>query len=109
VALAALWPWVQVKAANYLRDRDEASLIAAATATLRDIIDKPDTSEPHRARLRAKLEEVQILQVDRKLERLKALKVLTVADMRQEKHRRQKPGRTLADATSPQVDESVSD
>ncbi|MCI0616779.1 hypothetical protein L0244_27690 [bacterium] len=81
VFLGALWLWLQVKFANYLRDREARSIINDTRKTLENALSNPNTSDAHRARIRRALEKLDLVTIDRHMERIKSLKVITEEDV----------------------------
>jgi hypothetical protein len=77
VFLGGLWLWLQVKIANYLRDREVQALINNAKRTLEEALNNPKTSEPHRARIRRQLEKLEQVSIERQMERIKAFRIVT--------------------------------
>jgi hypothetical protein len=77
VFLGGLWLWVQVKIANYMRDRDVRLELSKAQKTFEGALNNPKTSESHKARIRKQLEKLEQLSVDRHMERIKSLNIVT--------------------------------
>ena len=80
VFLSAAWLWLQVRIANFVRDREAESIIASAKRTLEEALRNPNTSEAHRAVVREKLEQLELVAVSRQMERISALKVIPDPD-----------------------------
>lgn len=77
VFLSGLWLWIQFKVTNYLRDREVQSLIDEAQRTLEGALNNQKTSDGHKAKIRRQLERLEQLRVDRQMERIKSVTIVT--------------------------------
>lgn len=81
IILGGLWIWTQVKIVNYFRDREFKRVIDQTRKTLEEALANPNTSEEHKKDIRKKLEEFDLLNVDRTMKKLKMLEVATASDV----------------------------
>ncbi|MCP4676993.1 MAG: hypothetical protein GY854_16035 [Deltaproteobacteria bacterium] len=81
IFLGAGWLWLQVKVANYLRDREVQTVIASAKKTLEAALANPLTSNKHRKKIQEELEKLELMAVRRHLERFRSLRIITSADI----------------------------
>ena len=85
VLVTAIWLWLQVMILNLLHDREVMSLTASAKETLIEALNNPNTSEAHRTLIQKQLEELELLSINRKMERIKTLAIVQEADFRKQK------------------------
>jgi hypothetical protein len=88
ILLTALWVGLQVKATNYIRDKEFNKLVEAARRDIEESIKDPNISEEHRAKLRKDLEMFNSMNIERIKSKIKALKVSTTEDFKD----KSKPG-----------------
>ena len=81
VFFSGIWIWVNVKVANYLRDREVKSLLGAARVTLENALNNDQTTQAHRNKLRKQLEELELIAVGRHMERIQAISIVTEKDI----------------------------
>ena len=82
ILVTGLWAWMQVKVANYVRDKTVDKLIQTAKAKLEDSIASQHISEEYRSNLRRQLEELDSIKIDRIKSKIKALNIITGDDIR---------------------------
>lgn len=82
ILVTAFWVWLQVKVANYVRDKEVEQLIQGAKAELEESIANPHISEEHRSYLRKQLEDLDSININRIKSKIKALNVITGDDVR---------------------------
>jgi hypothetical protein len=80
IFLGGVWLWLQLRIANYLQDREALAIIDSAKVTLEQALKNTNTSEDHRAKLRTQLETLELIAVERQMDRIKALHVVTEKD-----------------------------
>lgn len=81
VSLSAIWIWLQVSVANYVRDREVRTILNKAKADLVKALNNSNTSAEHRARIMNKLENLELVEVDRHMQKIKSLKFITSDDL----------------------------
>jgi hypothetical protein len=77
IFFSRVWLWLQVYIVNYLQDREAKSVIDSAKRTLEEALKNSNTSEGHRKKIRQQLETLELVAVDRQMERIKALRITT--------------------------------
>jgi hypothetical protein len=92
IVLSAVWIWVQVQIANRFRDKEVHQLFERARGTLQEALENPNTSPEHRQTLQKQLEELEMLNVKRVMDRIKSLKVITSDDVPKESSRNLRAG-----------------
>lgn len=80
VFLGALWLWLQVRLLNMIRDREVNNAIEEMRRTIDKALNNSKTSEKHRIEIRRRLEELELVAVNRSMEKIKALKVISEED-----------------------------
>lgn len=80
ILLSAVWFWVQVTIRNYIRDKQVKNLTAEAKDTLEEALRSKDTSAEHKKVLRNKLEQLEIVNVDRLLSRVENIALVTIPE-----------------------------
>ena len=81
VFLGVLWLWAQVRILNMLREREERKAIDNAKKTIQQALQNSDTSEKHRKEIRGKLEELELVAVNRQLDKVKHLEIIAEEDL----------------------------
>ncbi len=81
ILLTAIWVWVQVSLTNYLRDKQVKLLIENARNHLENALENNNTSEVHKDKLRSELEQLELITVERVMEQVKSLGVVTTVDI----------------------------
>lgn len=76
VLLSVIWIWAQRQIASHFREREVGELFQRAKATLEAALNNPNTTPEHRKRLQTQLEELEMLDVGRVVERIKSLRML---------------------------------
>jgi hypothetical protein len=82
VFVGVAWLWIRVQIANYVQWKTMQSLAKGAKATLLEAIANPNTSDEHKKKLRARLEEVELILSDHQLKRIRDFTVVTAQDVR---------------------------
>lgn len=80
VLLSAVWMWVQVQIANFLKDNEFRAVMKAAKNELEEALDNRNTTEEHKKEIRERLEALEKISVDRVFARLKNIKIATEHD-----------------------------
>lgn len=76
VLLSAIWLWTQRQIASHFREREVSDLFQRAKNTLEAALRNPNTTPEHRTRLQKQLEELEMLDVGRVVDRIKSLRML---------------------------------
>ncbi|MBJ7297642.1 MAG: hypothetical protein JHC73_15290 [Dolichospermum sp.] len=84
ILITALWVWLQVTAANHVRDMQVDALVKTAKVKLEESIANPHISEEHRSYLRKQLEQIDSMNIDRIKSKIEAFKVITSEDIKGE-------------------------
>ncbi len=83
VILGGGWLWIQVEVANYVLDRKVRLLVNRTRTQLQEALDDTLTSQKHRAAIRRKLEELELIMADRELRRIKSLTPFSAESLRE--------------------------
>ena len=81
ILLTAVYVWLQVKIANYVQEKEVASLIETGKQKLQTAMANPNTSDEHKSRLQSELEQLEVLEVERVMARVKSINVITAKDV----------------------------
>jgi len=73
IFLSAMWLWAQRQIILYLRDREFRTATRRLIESLEQALDNTRTSPEHRDELRRRLEQVQLVTADKRLEEIRAL------------------------------------
>lgn len=76
VGLSGIWLWLQGKVVNRVRDREARGIIEDAKLELEAALLNPNTSDEHKDLIRKKLEEFELVNIDRVMKKLQSLEHL---------------------------------
>jgi hypothetical protein len=77
ILLTLLWGLVQIRFVNYVNDREVERLVKVAKIKLEKSIANPNISEEHREYLQKRLQEFDLISIDRIKSRIQAIAVYT--------------------------------
>lgn len=73
VAISAGWIWLRHKIERHYREKELKVLISQSKQTLQEALANPNTSENHRRELRKQLEQLELIDINIALNRVKSL------------------------------------
>lgn len=73
IAITVAYTWIRKYVDDYLDERRIKRFISEAKVTLREALENPNTSEAHRRKLRAQLEELELLLVRASIEKVRVV------------------------------------
>jgi hypothetical protein len=73
VTLTGVWIWVQGQVSGWAENRKQRNVVKEARATLEGALSNPATSTEHREKVRAELEALEMIEVSRRMSRVKDL------------------------------------
>jgi len=71
IGISVIYSWVRKAVDDYLEARKVKRFVTEAQQTLKEALENTNTSEPHRKRVRAQLEEREMLLVTTSIQRVK--------------------------------------
>lgn len=76
VGISVLYVWIRKALDEYLGARKIERFVRDAKATLQEGLNNPNTSEAHRRKLRGQLEELELLVVNAKIQRVRVFDLM---------------------------------
>lgn len=76
IGISVLYVWIRKAVDEYLEARKIERFVREAKATLQEALNNPNTSEAHRRKLRGQLEELELLHVKARIQRVRVVDMM---------------------------------
>lgn len=81
IIFGSIWVWLQIKIVNYIREREFKLVISEAKKTVEQELEDPNLSNERRDKLKQMREELNQIEIDRVMTKLKSLRIITEKDI----------------------------